>query len=328
MNIALESRAFENRPLVTVAMLIAFLGAPGLSNVAFSQNSPALRSALVSPPSDAAPADNGENELAKHEANPGPGEAIEVIADPATLLPDLRPVPVAKATLIGGTIEKLDRVRDQMTLNGFGGGHMKIMFDPRTRIYLRGTDGSVSDLHSGERVYLDTILDGTTVFARSIRLKTSQNVGESQGVVVGYKPDRNELTVRDAISPTPLQVRLNSSTHLTQGDHEIAATSLAPGSLIAVKFSLEGTGHEVAREISVLAFPGTSFTFAGQIENLDLHTGLLVLNSSTDHKTYEIYLDSSVAADETLHTGAVVTVIANFDGSRYVARSFTLDSQK
>ncbi len=251
----------------------------------------------------------------------------EIVADPASLLPDLPPVPRAKATLIGGTVERLDRVRDRLTVRIFGGGRMNVLFDPRTSVYRGATEAKLSDLQVGQRVYLDTILDGDTVFARRIRLKTTQALGESQGTVVKYQSDRGEMTIRDAISPTPVRVRLNSSTRFLQGERAVPATTLTTGSLVAVKFSAEGNGHDVAREISILALPGSEYTFAGQIVHLDLRTGLIVINSSTDHKTYEVYLDPSVAPNENLHAGAVVTVVTNFQGSRYVARSLTIDSQ-
>ena len=250
----------------------------------------------------------------------------EIVADPASLLPDLPPVPKAKATLIGGTVERLDRVRDRVTVRVFGGGRMNILFDPRTHVYRGTTEATIADLREGDRVYLDTILDGDTVFAKNIRLKTQQAVGESQGIVLKYRLDRGELTVRDAISPTPIRVRVSSSTRFLQGDHAVAASTLSEGSLVAVKFGSEGNGHDVAREISILALPGTRYTFAGQVVHVDLRTGLLVIQSSTDHKTYEVYLDSAAAPDENLHAGATVTVVANFQGSRYVARSLTVDS--
>ena len=257
-----------------------------------------------------------------------PGQPAEpsVVADPTSLIPDLKPVPVVKPTLIGGTIEKLDRVRDQITLSVFGGGRTKILFDPRTRIYEGGTETTAANLREGERVYLDTILDGSTVFARSIRFKTTLAMGESQGVLLKYRPDRGELTVRDAISPTPVRVRVDSSTRLLQDGRTITASSLQPNSLIAIKFSSEGNGHDLAREISILALPGSRYTFVGQLLHVDLRTGLLVINSSTDHKTYDVYLDLSVTPDENLHSGAMVTVVTNFEGSRYVARNLTIDS--
>jgi hypothetical protein len=120
---------------------------------------------------------------------------------------------------------------------------------------------------------------------------------------------------------------VNTSTRFTQGDRVVQSSTLTTGSLVALKFSSEGNGHEIAREISILALPGTRYTFAGQVVHVDLRTGLLVINSSTDHKTYEVYLDPSLSPDENLHTGAMVTVITNFEGSRYVARALSIDSQ-
>jgi len=260
-------------------------------------------------------------------ATPESSNDSDIVADPASLLPDLPRLPQAKATLIGGTVERLDRVRDQITVRVFGGGRMNILIDPRSRVYRGRTEGSLADLKVGERVYLDTVLDGDTVFARSIRLKTTQALGESQGVVVKYRSDRGELSIRDSISPTPVRVRLTSSTRYLQGERTVPASVLAEGSLVALKFGSEGNGHDVAREISILALPGTRYTFAGQIVHLDLRTGLLVINSSTDRKTYEVYLDSSVPPDDNLHAGAIVTVVANFEGSRYVARNVTINSQ-
>jgi hypothetical protein len=311
-----------NRSLAKFAFGGLFLGTLVLCNLAHAQapSQPAA-SAMVSPEAES-------NIKPLPPTTPDISADADIVADPASLLPDLPPVPPAKATLVGGTIEKLDRVRDQITVSVFGGGRMKVLIDPRTRILLAGTTtASISDLRQGQRVYVDTILDGNTIFARSIRLKASATVGESQGTVLRYRPDRGELTVRDSISPSPLRVRVNTSTRFTQGDRVVQSSTLTTGSLVAVKFSSEGNGHEVAREISILALPGTRYTFAGQVVHVDLRTGLLVINSSTDHKTYEVYLDPSLSPDENLHTGAVVTVITNFEGSRYVARSLSIDSQ-
>ena len=246
-----------------------------------------------------------------------------IVTDPASLLPDPPPVPSGRASLVGGTIETLDRVRDQITISVFGGGRMKILIDPRTRVYQGSTAASIADLRQGQRAYVDTILDGTTVFAKSIRLKTTLAAGESEGVVLQFKRDRGELILRDAISPAPLHVRLLSSTRITQADRTVADSVLVPGSLIAVKFDSRRDG-DAASEIAVLALPGIGYTFTGQVTHLDLRTGLLVLNSATDHKTYEVYFDPSIASAENVHSGDAVTATANFDGSRYVVRSLTI----
>jgi Domain of unknown function (DUF5666) len=252
---------------------------------------------------------------------------VDIVADPASLVPDLPPVPRTKATLVGGTVERLDRVRDQVTVRVFGGGRMTVLFDPRTHVYRGGAEATIADLKVGERIYLDTILDGNTVFARTVRVKTTEALGESHGVVLKYSADRSELTLRDSISPTPMSVRINGSTRFVQGDQAVSAGTLSVGSLVAVKFGSEGNGHDAAQEVSILALPGTQYTFAGQIMHIDLPTGLVAIHSSTDRKTYEVYLDPSAPPDDNLHAGSVVTVLANFEGSRYVARSVKIEPQ-
>lgn len=253
-------------------------------------------------------------------------ENSESTLDPASLLPDLPSLRPSKASLIGGTIDKLDRVRDQVTVQVFGGGKMKIAFDTRTHIYNNGALASASDLRRGDRIYVDTILDGSTIFAKNIRLKNA-SAGESQGVVISYRGDKGELVVRDMLSPRPLTIRLTSQTRLVHGDHSAPASELAPGTLVAVKFGPQHDGSDVAREVSVLAVRGASFTFAGVVTAVDLRLGLLVLTSVTDHKTYEISLDSSLLpVDDSVRPGADVTVLSRFDGNRYVARSVTVNS--
>lgn len=252
----------------------------------------------------------------------------ETVLDPASLLPDLPSLPPTKASLIGGTIQTLDRVRDQITVQVFGGGKMKIFFDTRTRIYEGNREASTSDLHQGDQAYVDTILDGSTVFAKTIRLKTTASAGESRGIITSYRGDKGELILRDALSPRPLRIGITPQTSIVNGDHPASAGELVPGTLVAVKFGPQRDGRDVAREVSVLAVSGGSFTFAGRVTGLDLRLGLLVLTSATDHKTYEIYFDSPViAADENLRPAADVTVLTRFDGNRYVARSLTVNSQ-
>lgn len=273
---------------------------------------------VVSPPA----------ELPRSNDNIRPaGESSDVTVDPASLLPDLPSLPSTKASLIGGTIDKLDRVRDQITVQIFGGGKMRIAFDTRTRIYHNGAQASASDLRQGDRIYVDTILNGSTVFAKTIRMKTTTSAGESQGIVMSYRSDRGELMLRDMLSPQPLKIRLNPTTRLIDGDHSAPVSELAPGTLVAVKFDPQQDGGDVAQQVSVLAVRGASFTFAGIVTAVDLRLGLLVLTSSTDHKTYEISLDSSlVPVDDALRPGADVTVLARFDGGRYEARNVRVNS--
>ena len=191
----------------------------------------------------------------------------------------------------------------------------------------QGAEASTSDLHQGDRIYVETILDGSTVFARSIRLKTSATAGESQGIITSYRSDKGELQIRDALSPRAIKIRVTPQTRIVDGDHAASTTKLAAGTLVAVKFGPREDGGETAREISVLAVPGASFTFAGRVIAIDLRLGLLVLASSSDHKTYEISLDPSlVEMSDNLRPSSDVTVLTRFEGNRYVAHSVTVNS--
>jgi len=278
--------------------------------------------------SNAAGATNGNtNPAAGPTIEPGRPSDSSIGIDPISLLPDLKPIPTSKATLVGGTIGKLDRVRDVLVVDVYGGGREKVLFDPRTRVYAAGKETTAADLREGQRIYLDTVLDGDTVFARSIRLKTAGAVAESQGLVVRYRADRGDFTMHDSISPAAIRVRMTSSTRVTQGDRSVGPNALMEGSLIAVKFIPEGNGREVAREISILAQPGVRYTFVGQLIHLDMRAGLMVLNSSTDHKTYEIHFDPSTTPDQNLQLGATVTVVTNLEGWQYVAKRVTVEEQ-
>lgn len=250
------------------------------------------------------------------------------ISDPASLLPDLSPLPNKRATLIGGTIEKLDRLRDEMTIAFFGGGRMTVLFDPRTEVYLGSALASTDSLRQGEAIHFDTILDGGRIFAKSIRVGATSIPGELQGVLLRYRAERSELTLRDAISPNPVSLRLLPSTRVTMNGQVVSATKLTPGSLLAVKFDPSSKGRDMATEVLILALPGVGYTFSGRLVDLDLSSGLLVIDSSTDGKTYEVYLQNPAAAGNALQPGVTVTVLAAYEGSRYVAHSFKVESQR
>jgi hypothetical protein len=263
-------------------------------------------------------------------AQPSPAENDPDIAlDPASLLPDLPPLPPAKATLIGGTVERLDRVQDQLTLRVFGGGKMSVLFDTRTHIIRDGNPGSLADLKQGENLYVDTMLDNGKVFARNIRLRTSTAQGETQGVLVSYRPDKSELVIQDPISPKPLKLRVTPETQVVRENHPTSASNLLEGSLIAVTFATSQNGHDrdTVRQVSILASRGEMFTFVGRVITLDLRSNLLVITSSINHKTYEIVLNSSmISIADNLREGAAVTVTTQFEGNRYVARNLIVNS--
>ena len=293
-----------------------------ISAVAQSANEP-TSSAIISPKSESKA--DGAIEPRKPSITED-SEDASITIDPSTLLPELPPIPKANATLIGGTLDRIDLVRDKLTIRLFGGGKESFLFDPRTQVYRGGKPATVADLRAGERIYLDTILDGSDVFARTIRLKATQATGTSQGVVLKFRSNGGEIVLRDALSPNPVHVRVNPSTRVVQGDKAVPLSTLVSGSLISISFNAEGGVRNTATEISILAQPGTQYTFSGQVVHIDLRTGLLVLNSSTDHKTYEVYLPPSINPDEGLQPGAAVKVVTSFDGERYVVRNLSFNS--
>lgn len=226
---------------------------------------------------------------------------------------------------MGGIIEHIDPVQDEITIRVFGGGKMKAWFDPRTNISRDGKPASIEGLKSGQRIYADTILLNGTVFARNIRLSGSSSVGECQGVVVAYRGDRNVLELRDLLSPAPMNLQLTSGTRIARGNQTASANDLAPGTLVSVDFLPQPGNRPMAQQINILITPGTEFTFIGRVTALDLHLGLLVITSTAEHRMYEIHFDpATLSISSDLREGADVSVLARYDGNRYVARGLTV----
>jgi hypothetical protein len=261
----------------------------------------------------------------------------------STAAPALPPLPRGKSTVIGGTIRGVDAVRDQLTLDVFGGRTMKVVFDQRTHVYRDGVISGLRDLRAGNRASVETVLDGTTVFARSIHLLSVSAEGECQGQVMNYDPATREVTVRDSLSREPIQLRVPADVVVVRqgqaasasgvmGSSDIKGSSigsldLAAGTLISVKFQSNESGHGLASQIAILATPGTEFVFAGNVVSLDMHSGLLVLVDPRDDKRYEVFFDSAhFPLSREVHEGADVTLNADFDGARYVARAISINA--
>jgi len=167
-----------------------------------------------------------------------PANSLGTPVENSALLPSLPALPKGKTSVLGGTIDKLDRVRDELTLKTFGGGHTRILFDGRTRIYRNDNSaGHRRDLRDGQRVHLDTLLDGTKVLAQNIYILTETPAGESYGQIVSYKPASGELILNDSLSATTMKLQLVPSTTIRDQDHPILPMALHPGALVSVTFS-------------------------------------------------------------------------------------------
>ncbi|MGA8491827.1 MAG: hypothetical protein WB711_15480 [Terriglobales bacterium] len=257
--------------------------------------------------------------------NPG-NQFGSKLGAPTVFLPDLPAMPKGQSTVIGGAIRNVDDVRDQLTLNVFGARTMKILFDERTQVFRDGRKASLHDLRAGDHISVETTLDGTTVFARSIHMLSQLPEGECQGQVLSYDPGRGELMIRDSLSPEPIKLRVSAATTITRQGKESSSSDLTPGALISADFQADNAGKNVVRNIAVLATPGNATVFTGNVVFLDLHTGSLALVDPRDNKRYEISFDPDrFVMSREVHEGSEVTVTANFDGVHYAASAVTLN---
>jgi hypothetical protein len=273
--------------------------------------------------------------LAQQAAPPAPQSASPAdlpsdngkIAVSKTLLPDVPKAPNGQATRIGGTIARLDRVLDVMTVQPFGGGDLKIAFDPRTTI-LRGSAPALStDLKPGERISLDAVLDGNQVFARTIRILPPRAAGESNGQVVSYNAARSELVMRDPVFPKTIDMRITPNTTIVQNGKTVSRQALVKGALIAVQFDADSGGRTSARQISILGAPGRGFVFAGLLSFLDLRGGRLTVTDPHTGTNYDLrFKPGTLAIPQELQEGRNVSVTADFDGQTYEARSLVIEN--
>ncbi|MGB8129337.1 MAG: DUF5666 domain-containing protein [Candidatus Angelobacter sp.] len=237
---------------------------------------------------------------------------------------DPAPVPRTTTTMVGGTISGVDRLRNKMTVHVFGGGHWTVNFDERTHIFHNGAETTQLALKKGERVYVDTQLDNNRhdIFARNIRVGVAELPADADGQIIAVDTKHNELTLRDTLNSVPVHFAVDPETRISNGQTPAAFKDVKPGTLVHVRFAASSPNRGLAREISIVAVPGSTFTFAGKVTFLDLHRGLIAVQNSTDDKNYEIHFaPSAVTNRNELGVGRDVLVRATFEGTRYMAQS-------
>ncbi|MGE5726708.1 MAG: DUF5666 domain-containing protein [Acidobacteriota bacterium] len=232
---------------------------------------------------------------------------------------DLPPLPQGHTTLVGGTVHSIDQIRNRFTVQPFGGQAMKIFFDERTHIYRDGVPSTQLMIRKGERVYVDTMLDGTKVFARNIRVVTGTQAADARGQVTRNDAASGRITVQDELSAQPVTFRVTPATVVKGSSGASTLAQLQPGSLVTVKFSPERGNHDVAQEISVIAAPGSVFTFYGRITYLNMSTRTLAVANQSDKKTYDIKFTPTAVDSQMLGEGKLVLVKARFNGTGYTA---------
>jgi len=240
---------------------------------------------------------------------------------------DLPPLPESKATLIGGTVAKLDSVRDRMSIQVFGGGNMDVLFDVRTKVYRDGNLANLKDIRAGDRAYVDTILNGDHVFAKSIRISTNQHQGDARGQVVAFDARRGILTLHEKVSRNPLKFHVNQNTAVIIAQRRASVNELQQGALVEVSFAPGASKIDEVRQIRVVASPGATFMFAGIVTFVDLRLKRIAVANRSDKETYDIALGSLPSASvRDLREGVEATVSAVFDGKGYQAKSIDVSS--
>jgi len=237
---------------------------------------------------------------------------------------DLPPLPQNKVSLMGGTVVQVDGVLNRITVLPFGSKHQfNLAFDVRSQIERDGKPATVQDIRPGVRVYIDSMLDGTRVFAKTINIRTSGSSGNGHGQILGYDAGSQILTLRDELSDQPVHFILSPATVIRSGNQTRSLADLKPGSLVVLDFGTQ-QGTVVVHEISLLAETGAVFSFFGRITFIDLSRKLIAVDNQSDGKTYEISLPSiAPGIVQGMHEGTRVSVLAVFDGTKYTARSLS-----
>jgi hypothetical protein len=236
-------------------------------------------------------------------------------ADAVTGVPKL---PSGKTSIIGGRVSKIDGIHNKIGVKIFGGGGTwELTFDERTHFFRDGNETTFEKIQKGDRVYVDTMLDDRGLLARSVRVITQTGPAYARGQVTSA--EGNMLEIIDNVSRQPLRVQVDKETQVVREGRSAGVADVHPGSLIVVQFMPDKENRGIAREITILAAPGESFTFAGKVTHLDVSTGQLAVENRTDNKTYDIAIDDKKDIPSNLMIGTEVNIAAVFDGRHYKA---------
>ncbi len=315
-------------------LLLVVLAAVGVTLTAAGQNPPATAppsgssqpGSVATPTSQpggiSIPSTQPASPTVSQPPSPPAGDTGSGTIDSNDPLLQPPPLPKGNPSLIGGTISKVDRVRETVTVRPFGGNNMKVYFDERTHIFRDGVETTMLGLRKGDRVYVDTLLDGSRVFAKNIRVESHARPADARGQIVSYRDGRLEM--RDNLSTQPVSFSVTNGTVIHRGDQSGTLGDLRPGALVDVHFAPESPGKGVAQEITIYAMPGSVFTFQGQITYLDMSRGVLAVHNQANDQTYDIHFNPQAPTAADLGVGAQVKLVATFDGSQYTAQNIDL----
>jgi hypothetical protein len=244
-----------------------------------------------------------------------------------TTIPSL---PKGTSTILGGSIREIDPVLDRFTLNIVGEKPMRILYDQRTQLFVDGKRISLNQFRPAEHASVQTTLDGTSVFAISIHILSRLQQGDYNGQVVSYDPTTGNLEVVGNRGGDPIRLRVSSSTTFERKGQEGSSGTpagpgdLQPGSLVALEFNPDGKGKGSATRITVLATPGSTFVFTGNLVSLDSRIGTMMVLDPRNDQTYQIhYNPGALASLQNIHPGEHVRVSTRYDGTQYLAENIS-----
>lgn len=237
------------------------------------------------------------------------------------------PLPKGTSTILGGSIRDIDPVLDRFTLHIVGEKPMRILYDQRTQLFVDGKQIPLRHLRPAEHASVQTALDGTSVFAISVHILSQLQQGDFSGQVQSYDPTTGDLELIGDRGGDPIRLRVSSNTTFERkGQGSSTATAagpgdLQPGSLVSLQFDPDGKGRGSASRITILATPGSTFVFSGNLVALDSRTGTMMVSDPRNDQTYQIQFNpGSISSIQNIHPGQHVRVTAEYDGRRYLAQ--------
>lgn len=335
--------------LVSIATMAQQPAPEGANN---NRNSPVVNSPATSPSATApnasttpgsTPSPKPSGATNPSVANQGPTSAnppgatgqpsqptTEMLPEGANL-PSADPVlepkelPRKDMSLVGGTAVKVDKIRNRVEIQPFGGGRKwNVRFDDRSHIYRDGRETTVMTINKGDRIYADTMLVDGHVFARNLRVVSKSGPAESRGQVTSFDSKTGRVILRDSLTGQAVTFFVSQQTAMNKRGGPASTADLRPGALLEVMFAPEKHGG-TADQVSVLASPGEDFIFSGKVTNLDLSRGVLSVDNESDGKNYEVHFNPENLDDRNaLRIGKDITARAQFDGRSYRANQVTV----
>ena len=242
--------------------------------------------------------------------------------DPVMGVPAL---PKGKTSMIGGRVSKVDGVHNKIGVKIFGnGGQWEMAFDERTHFFRDGVETTFEKVKKGDRVYVDTMLDGHRILARNVRVITHATPADARGQVMDL--NNGMMSMHDTLSARTVRFRVTDSTEVKRNGSTASLADVRPGSLIVVQFLPGNKNSGEARAITLLATPGENVTFAGKVTHLDIRTGMLAVENRTDLQVYDIVFDQQGNFPSNLMVGSDVSIAAVFDGRQYKASNINVEA--